>query len=245
VHSLVHDPESGRLWAATRHGLFHRDARGRWLRDFEFPGRMVHQLLVWRGGLAAVGSAGLHVYVQSAWSEIAFLDAPVALFTAAAGEGGLVLAGRPGTGFYVWRPGAASPVDLPLPVGRTNCMAWDDAGGLWIGTDRGLVRWNGEEARVLRWNADPDDHVSALLVHAGRLYVGSHAGVWIAPLAGAAGLVALSGPEAPDGDTLERAGRRLGLLEGLPNPHVASMVVHDDRVWVGTRGGLALLAREV
>ncbi len=229
VHSVVHDPDGARLWAATRHGLFNRDARGRWMRDQAFPGRTVHQLIVWQGNMVAVGSAGLHAYVQSAWNEIPFVEETPALFAAIPGEPGLVLAGRPGTGFFLWRPGAPQPAPLQLPVGRANCMVWDADDRLWLGTDRGLARWDGEQVDLLRWNAEAEDHVTALAVQNGHLYVGSQAGVWIAPL---------DRLEPATGAALEALGTRLGLLDGLPDAHVSSMLAHGERVWVGTQGGL-------
>lgn len=236
VHSLVYDPEGGQLWAATRHGLFHRDTRGRWMRDLSFPGRTVHQLVVWRGNVAALGSAGLHLHVQSAWSEIPFVGETPPLFSGVSGVPGLVLAGRPGAGLYIWRPDAPQPAPLPLSVGRANCMAWDAAGALWLGTDRGIARWNGEETTAYRWNAEAEDHVTSLLAHAGQLFVGSNAGVWIA---------AVDEVGSATGEALEAKGRRLGLLDGLPNAHVTSLAVHADRVWVGTQGGLTLLGPDV
>jgi two component regulator with propeller domain len=236
VHALVHDPESGRLWAATRLGLFHRDSRGRWQRDLTFPGRTVHQLLVWRGSLIALGSTGLHAHVQSAWSEVGLGEPRPPLFAAAPGEPGLALAARPGAGFYIWKPGTPKPAALPVQVGRANCMAWDEDGRLWVGTDHGLACWNGRETESFQWGSEPEDHVTALLVHAGRLYVGSHAGVWIAPVEGGA---------SPTGPDLAGQGTRVGLLEGMPTLHVSGLIAHAGRVWIGTHGGLALLADEV
>ncbi|UCE03381.1 MAG: hypothetical protein JSW67_04105 [Candidatus Latescibacterota bacterium] len=235
VHSLVYDPDGAQLWAATRHGLFHRDPRGRWMRDLAFPGRTVHQLVVWQGNVAALGSAGLHMYVQSAWSEIPFVEETPPLFSAVSGDPGLVLAGRPGAGFFIWRPDAPQPAPLALSVGRANCMTWDATGALWLGTDRGIARWSGDELTAFRWNAESEDHITTLLVHRGRLFVGSHAGVWIA---------AVDDLEPSAGEALEAKGRRLGLLDGLPNAHVSSLVVHADRVWVGTHGGLTLLGQD-
>lgn len=232
VHSIVHDPDGARLWAATRHGLFNRDARGRWMRELAFPGRTVHQLLVWQGNMLAVGSAGLHAYVQSAWSEVPFVEETPALFAAIPGENGLILAGRPGTGFFIWKPGAPQPAPLQLAVGRANCMAWDPEGRLWLGTDRGMARWDREQVEAFRWNSEAEDHVTALAVHDEHLYVGSQAGVWIAPF---------TALHPATGEALESMGTRIGLLEGLPDPRVSSMLVHAGRVWVGTHAGLVLL----
>ncbi|HZM16391.1 MAG TPA: two-component regulator propeller domain-containing protein [Candidatus Krumholzibacteria bacterium] len=233
VHALAHDPEAGTLWCATRHGLFGRDFRGRWLRDLEFPGRAVHQLVSWQGMLLALGSAGLHVRVQGAWSEVAFRGENPSFFLAGAGAPGLVLAARPGASYYLWSPAAPRPERWDLAVGRANCLAWDGLERLWIGTDHGLVRWQGNRLESYAWEGEAENHITAVLVHAGNLHVGSHAGAWVA---------ASASLDPARGTALESRGKRLGLLDGLPHAHVTSMLVHDGRVWVGTQGGLAALA---
>lgn len=232
VHSLAYDPENGTFWAATRHGLYQRDPRGRWHRDMDFPGRTLHGLSVWGGSVLAIGSAGLHVFVQNEWREIEFPDEPPALFIAATSDNALALAGRPGAGFFVWRSGQPHPVPEPIGVGRANCMAWGEGGELWLGADRGLVRWDGSRAETFSWENDKRDHVTAVLAYAGRIYVGSHAGVWSAPAPGL---------RPASGEALESQGERWGLLQGLPDSNVTSMIVHGSMVWVGTQGGIAQL----
>jgi ligand-binding sensor domain-containing protein len=233
VQSLAFDPDNAAFWAATRYGLYQRDARGRWHRDLAFPGRTVHALLNWNGSVVALGSAGLHVFVQSEWSEIAFAGETPALFSGAASEGQLALAGRPGAGFWIWQSGRQRPEPVAIPVGRANCMAWGQGGELWLGADRGLTRWDGTRAETFVWNDEKRDHVSAVLVHGSHLLVGSQAGLWIARH---------DTLRASTGEELESQGERLGLLQGLPDANVTSLVVHESEVWVGTQGGLALLA---
>jgi hypothetical protein len=48
---------------------------------------------------------------------------------------------------------------------------------------------------------------------------------------------------AAEGEALESQGERFGLLQGLPDANVTSLVEHEGSVWVGTQGGLALLGR--
>jgi hypothetical protein len=233
VHSLVYDAENAAFWAATRYGLYQRDPRGRWHRDLTFPGRTVHSLCAWGGSIVALGSAGLHLYVQNVWTEIAFgADAPPALFAGAAGARTLALAGRPGSAFYIWTSGRSHPEPVIISVGRANCMAWGAGGELWLGADRGLTRWDGSSAESYVWNDERRDHVTALLVHEDRLFVGSQAGLWSVPFATL---------RAAEGEDLETQGERYGLLQGLPDAHVTSLVLHDHAIWAGTQGGLALL----
>jgi ligand-binding sensor domain-containing protein len=232
VQSIAYDPDNAGFWAATRYGLYQRDARGRWHRDLMFPGRTVHALVVWGGSVVALGSAGLHVFVQGEWSEIGFPGETPALFSGAAGENLLALAGRPGAGFYIWRSGKSHPEPVNIPVGRANCMAWGEGGELWLGADRGLTRWDGTRTETFVWNDEKRDHVTSILVYNGMLHVGSQAGLWSLP----ANKLRVS-----SGEELESQGERLGLLQGLPDINVTSMVVHNSDVWVGTQGGLALL----
>jgi ligand-binding sensor domain-containing protein len=232
VHALAYDPENASYWAATRYGLYQRDPRGRWHRDLQFPGRTVHALGVWGGSVVALGSAGLHMFVQNEWTEIPFAGEAPPLFIVAASESALALAGRPGTPFYIWRSGRPQPEPVVIPVGRANCMAWGEGGELWLGADRGLTRWDGTRAETFVWNDEKRDHVTSILAYGGRLCVGSQAGLWIAPA---------SKLRAASGDELEAQGDRLGLLQGLPDTQVTALVVHDSGVWVGTQGGLALL----
>ena len=232
VDALAHDPENASFWAATRYGLYQRDPRGRWHRDVAFPGRTVHGLCVWGGSVIAHGSAGLHAFVQNEWRDVEFGTEPPPIFVAAASEKALALAGRPGGGFYVWRAGRTLPEPVPIDWGRANCMSWGDDGMLWLGGDRGFARWDGSRLETFSWGEERHDHVTAVLVYDGRLIVGSQGGVWTAE---AGSLTAASGP------ALESQGVRLGLLEGLPDAHVTSLVVHDSEVWVGTQGGIAIL----
>jgi ligand-binding sensor domain-containing protein len=233
VHSLVYDAENASFWAATRYGLYQRDPRGRWHRDLTFPGRTVHALCAWGGSIVALGSAGLHLFVQNEWTEISFPGDAPALFVAATSDTALALAGRPGTPFHIWKSGSPHPESVAIPVGRANCMAWGEGGELWLGADRGLTRWDRSRTETSVWNDERRDHVTSVLVHRGKLFVGSQAGLWVAPLGT---MRAVTGAE------LEAQGERFGLLQGLPDAHVTSLVEHDGAIWVGTQGGLALLA---
>ncbi len=198
----------------------------------QFPGRVVHALGVWGGSVVAVGAAGLHLFVQNEWNEVDLGHEPVALFSAAASDSALALGGRPGSGFWIWRSGAARPESVAIPMGRANCMAWGDGGDLWLGGDRGVVRWQGGTATTFAWNDARRDQVTALLEHEGKLYVGSEAGLWIAAVRNLRRAAAVE---------LESQGERLGLLQGLPDNNVTGLLAHDSRVWVATQGGLARL----
>jgi len=193
----------------------------------------VHALAPWGGSVVAASNAGVHVYVQGQWSAVEFPAGPApAFFLLAASERALALSGRAQTGVWIWRAGAAHPEPSTVAAGRANCMAWSEGGDLWLGTDRGLVRWNGSAATSFAWNDERRDHITAVMEHAGRLYAGSQAGLWTVPLPNL---------HAASNAVLESLGERIGLLQGLPDPNVTKLLVHDSIVWVGTQSGLALL----
>lgn len=233
IHAMTWDAENGVFWAATRYGLYQHEDRGRWRRDAMFPGRSVHALAPWSGSVVATSNAGVHLYVQSEWSPVDFPAGPApAFFLLAVSERALALAGRANTGVWIWRAGSTHPEPAAVPTGRANCMAWSEGGDLWLGTDRGLVRWNGSATMTFAWNDERHDHITAVMEHAGRLYVGSQAGLWTVPLGNL---------RAASGTILESLGERIGILQGLPDPNVTKLLVHDSIVWVGTQSGLALL----
>jgi ligand-binding sensor domain-containing protein len=231
VQSLALDPDSGNLWATTRHGLFQRTAPGRWNRDTNFPGRNVHFLEVWNDGVLALGNNGLYEFAQGAWTPVLIEAESPALSVACVGDTTLALAERSGNGLVLWRRGQRHPERHAVPIGRANCMVWD-AQQLWIGNDRGLLRWRSEGLDRFVWDDDDRNHVAALALHQGTLYVGSQRGVWQADTA----LLTQAG------GSLEGVGQSAGLLDGLPHLQVTSLAVHEEEVWVGTQSGLAVLA---
>jgi ligand-binding sensor domain-containing protein len=230
VQSIALDPDSGNIWVTTRHGLFQRTAPGRWHRDATFPGRNVHALEVWNDAVLALGNNGLYEFAQAAWTPVLIDGDSPALSAGCAGETTLALADRSGAGLILWERGQRRPRRVAASIGRANCMVWD-AQQLWIGTDRGVVRWHPQGLDRFTWDVEAQDRIAALAVHRGHLFVGSGAGVWQGHIESAA-----------PGGSLAATGTRTGLLDGLPHLQVTSMAVHEDDVWVGTQAGLAILA---
>jgi ligand-binding sensor domain-containing protein/signal transduction histidine kinase len=56
---------------------------------------------------------------------------------------GSVWMGTRGAGLYRQHQGATNSITEGLPDPKVNCLLADDGGTLWVGTDEGLVRWNG------------------------------------------------------------------------------------------------------
>jgi len=48
-------------------------------------------------------------------------------------------------GLFYWERGRTTTVEEGVPDSKINCMLPVENGGLWIGTDKGLVLWNGHE----------------------------------------------------------------------------------------------------
>jgi ligand-binding sensor domain-containing protein len=53
--------------------------------------------------------------------------------------------GTRGSGLFRLQGGITSPITQNLPDPKINCLLPDGVKDLWIGTDNGLVRWNGEQ----------------------------------------------------------------------------------------------------
>ncbi|MEZ4428978.1 MAG: two-component regulator propeller domain-containing protein [Nannocystaceae bacterium] len=112
-----------------------------------------------------------------------------------------------------------------LPQSSVEAVAQTPDGYLWLGTQEGLVRFDG--ARMLIYDkrstaAFEHNRVRALLVdHGGQLWIGTEGG----------GVVV----RAPSGEF-----RHLGVADGLPDPIVHAFAVDGEgAVWIATRGGLA------
>jgi len=156
-----------------------------------------------------------------------------------------------------------------LGEGVVRGLAEESPGVVWVGTrGAGLLRFEGESvSRFTRADGLPDDDVYALLADgAGRLLVGTGAGLAICELPGPRSCRVLrreNGLRDDDVRALEVDGEgsvwigvegglaRLdrvdlwsyGVAEGLPGEHVYALAAdRAGAVWAGTVGGLARLA---
>ncbi|NIA56840.1 diguanylate cyclase [Massilia sp. TW-1] len=109
-----------------------------------------------------------------------------------------------------------------------TAFAQDHAGFIWMGTQTGLVRWDGVRARRYRADANkpgflPNGYIQAMLVdREGRLWVGTSAG----------GLARYD----PGRDAFVTIGTG---PQGLSNARVSALAEDGDGgIWVGTGGGL-------
>ena len=144
-------------------------------------------------------------------------------FPVARGRSGRVWAAHPESGIIPLPTHPADslwmqPIHALLPeVGRVRVLLQQDNGPLWLGTDNGLVRWDGQ---IRRWTAKdglPDAAVRALTEDpSGRIWIGTERGV-----------------------TLFHG---TGLTTIASNAVNALHVDSACNIWVGGKGGLSLIA---
>jgi signal transduction histidine kinase/ligand-binding sensor domain-containing protein/ActR/RegA family two-component response regulator len=151
-----------------------------------------------------------------------------------------------------------------LPQNHISALAQDEAGYIWIGTQEGLVRFDGADFDVFDARSDPrlSDHaIRSLFVEpGGRLWVGTHSGPVVYDGDGFTSLAEVPGifPSqttafAQDRDGAIWIGSTIGLSryrdgkarkfssrDGLPGTLIHDLLVDDQgRIWAATNGGLA------
>ncbi|HJW08904.1 MAG TPA: diguanylate cyclase [Holophagaceae bacterium] len=120
------------------------------------------------------------------------------------------------------------PLDLPAPIDTAQCLAWDPAGYLWVGTGaHGLARLTPRDGHwkleLVKLPEGPADEVIAqVLVAHGTVFV-----------AGSAGLAILD----------KGAWKRLGTAQGLRDPVVQCLVDAGEGKLLATYGGVHGIAR--
>ncbi len=132
----------------------------------------------------------------------------------------------------------ALSVDAGLPSPNVSALAQDKSGFLWIGTEGGLVRYDGAQMRVYRRDASDPNSLSSSFVQHVREDSASGA-LWVATFGGglnrfdpATGRAQAWRHDADDSFSLSS--------DQISVTHPAS----GGRVWVGTGAGLDLLDPE-
>lgn len=124
-------------------------------------------------------------------------------------------------------------VDLVVPwsavvTDSVRAIVVDQTNKLWLGTDRGLLRYDGRSWRAWRDSGSglPSDRITALAASGAAMWVGTEAG-----------LVRLRQKD----DAYEF--RRFGESFGLGSQEIRALAVQESNrtLWVGTTGGLSRL----
>ena len=109
-----------------------------------------------------------------------------------------------------------------LPQNSANALAQDHKGYLWIGTEEGLVRFDGNRTIVFDKMNEPafqaNDIVTLFVASDGTLYAGTRGG----------GVVRYDG----------RTFTNIGEAQGLQSPFITSLGEDSSgNIWIGTYGG--------
>jgi ligand-binding sensor domain-containing protein/signal transduction histidine kinase len=136
---------------------------------------------------------------------------------------GSVWLGTRGSGLFRLSQGQISSVTEGLPDPKVNCLLADVNGSLWVGTDNGIVRWDGKR---LSATGIPTSfkHVQVLALVKDR-----DANIWVGTDSG--GLVRLND-------------RGLSSLKGEGQSHEAVTALFEDRegnLWMGSDSGIERL----
>ena len=113
-----------------------------------------------------------------------------------------------------------------VPAHLCSAIAQDRQGFLWLGTQRGLVRWDGFEFRVFRANAADAGAIGGNYVRA--LLVARDGRVWVGTFSGG---VSVFDPATETFTRFDRTSLAYDRVEGLAEDR-------DGRVWVATTAGL-------
>src|SRR5207244_3566279 len=119
----------------------------RWGTEQGFPRGPVYAIAQSSDGylLLSFMERGVIVYRQGRFEMVADASAlprsPV--LSVAQTPDGSVWLGTRGAGLFRVRQGQISSVAEGLPDPKVNCLLADVNGNLWVGTDNGIVRWNG------------------------------------------------------------------------------------------------------
>jgi len=168
---------------------------------------------------------GVIVYRQGRFEMVADASAlprsPV--LSVAQTPDGSVWLGTRGAGLFRVRQGQISSVAEGLPDPKVNCLLADVNGNLWVGTDNGIVRWNGTRLVAAGIPAF-FKHLQVLTLVRDR-----DANIWVGTDSG--GLVRLNG-------------RGVSALKGEGQSQEAVTALFEDRegnLWIGSDSGIERL----
>ncbi|HEY3863452.1 MAG TPA: two-component regulator propeller domain-containing protein [Verrucomicrobiae bacterium] len=227
IRSLCSDRE-GNLWVATGGGgvaILHAGCVAAANPPDEWQGRPVLSVCPSGDGGEWIGTegAGLYHFKDGQWSHFGVNEGLMNLFVWSVSEDstGRVWAGTWGAGLFVkqaakfQRAPGLDQITVPMPA--LQCVP---GGGLWIGTEAGLLRYEGTNGT---WAGPKTESVRKDVRAVAR---DSQGAVWMGMLGG--GLDRLR-----DG-----AARHFGKADGLSSDFVQALHIDSDgALWIGTFGG--------
>lgn len=267
VVSLLEDAE-GSVWIGANGGLFRlrETLFTSYTRRDGLSGDYVRALLeapdgaLWIGSAAGLDRMAVDGAIAPSGLRNANGSAPSVLSLARGADGDLWV-GTYADGVYRLRDGRVRRhygKDDGLPSGHVRAISVDRAGTVWLGTQRGLVRIDGEQARVADAPGLPQGLITALASIDGALWIGSVEGASVLrdgrvqqlPLEPLGGARSVFGFQALGRDVWistdrglhrDRDGRlaRVGLEQGMPVDTVFQLV--RDRlgnVWITSNRGV-------
>lgn len=220
--------ESGSVWARLRGAALLRRRGGAFESAFAqvgLPANVVTAMARGRDGEMLIATLGQPVAAvrHDRAVPLAPLRAMSSSFVIAMAEtpGGEIWLGTRDAGVFRVQGSEVTRITSGLPDLKINCLLPDDAGGLWIGTDRGVARWTGAAVS----QAEVPAELRALPVLA--MTRDADGNLWIA--AGARGLLRMNARGVSALGDRDEAARR---------PVTAVFEDRDGDVWVGTSDGI-------
>ena len=151
-----------------------------------------------------------------------FAEPNSAVISTAETADGTVWLGTRDKGLFYMREGRVHPSGMKLPDVKINCLLAGEKGELWIGTDKGIARWNGSE--LTSEGVPPSLRQSQIL----SMIRDRDANLWVGTTGG---LVRVSAPGvAVKGVNTQEQGTITALFED-----------REGNLWVGTSRGIECL----
>jgi len=258
----------GWILAATARGLFR--SRGESLeRVAGDPETALHAVFHHEGLTLAGGRGAIFQHDGTAWARMDLAGMQGVPVTGFAYYDGTYWAGT-GQGLLRWEDSRWQPhfEQAPLAGRVIEAMHLDQHDNFWVSTAGALIRMRDRQVVETIDDTAPNAHGNVLSIgedHEGNLWLGGRwdglARLWNSwvlrfdqPEGLHNSLVWSLAPDRQgniwvgtmDGLTLFRDGRFQQLTTGaeLPHPHAYTLLPEDDRVWIGTRSGLAFWDRQ-
>jgi signal transduction histidine kinase/ligand-binding sensor domain-containing protein len=227
IRSLCADRE-GDLWVATGGGgvgILRASCVATVNPSDQWQGRPVLSVSSSRDGGVWVGTegAGLYHFHDGQWSHFGSDTGLLNLFVWSVTEdtAGRLWAGTWGAGLFAMKDNVFVPapgieqITVPMPA-----LATSPAGGLWVGTESGLLRYNGTNGA---WFGHTRE---AVRTDVRAIVEDSSGSVWFGMLGGGLGRLA-------NGEV-----QRFGKADGLSSDFVQCLHLDaDGALWIGTSGG--------